>query len=97
MTEPVLSVVVLAWDNLDLTRRFVESVRANTDVDYELVIVDNGSEAPAARYAEEAADHAILNDRNLGFAAGMNQGLAAARGEFVARGARARARARRGW
>ena len=62
----------------------MDSVRAHTDVDYELVIVDNGSAEEAARYAEEVADHAILNDSNLGFAAGMNQGLAAARGEWVA-------------
>ena len=84
MTEPLLSVVVLAWDNLPLTRRFVESVRAHTDVDYELVIVDNGSAPEAAEFARNAADHAVLNDRNLGFAVGMNQGLAAARGEWIA-------------
>ena len=79
-----LSVVVLAWDNLDLTSAFVDSIRRNTDVRYELVIVDNGSRAEAAAFARSAADHAILNDENLGFARGMNQGLEAARGELVA-------------
>lgn len=84
MTGPTLSVVVLAWDNLELTRHFVESVRAHTDVEYELIIVDNGSAPTAAEYARAAADHAVLNDDNRGFAAGMNQGLAIARGEWVA-------------
>jgi len=79
-----LSVVVLAWDNLDLTRAFVESVRRNTSVDYELIIVDNGSQSDAAAFAASAADNAILNAENLGFARGMNQGLEAARGELVA-------------
>jgi GT2 family glycosyltransferase len=79
-----LSVVVLAWDNLELTKAFVDSVRRNTDVGYELVIVDNGSRAEAAAFARSAADRAILNDENLGFARGMNQGLDASRGEFVA-------------
>ena len=79
-----LSVVVLAWDNLELTQAFVESVRRNTDAGYELIIVDNGSRPEAAAFARSAADHAILNDENLGFARGMNQGLEAARGEFVA-------------
>ena len=79
-----LSVVVLAWDNLDLTRAFVDSVRRNTDVGYELVIVDNGSQSEAAAYARDAADHAILNDENRGFARGMNQGLEAARADLVA-------------
>ena len=79
-----LSVVVLAWDNLDLTKAFVDSVRRNTDVGYELIIVDNGSRSEAAAFARSAADHAILNAENLGFARGMNQGLEAARGKLVA-------------
>jgi GT2 family glycosyltransferase len=79
-----LSVVVLAWDNLELTKAFVDSVRRNTDTGYELIIVDNGSQPEAAAFARSAADHAILNNENLGFARGMNQGLEAARGEFVA-------------
>jgi GT2 family glycosyltransferase len=82
--DPTLSIVVLAWDNLEYTQRFVESARRNTDVGYELVVVDNGSECEAATYAAAAADHAILNQENLGFAHGMNQGLAAARGKYVA-------------
>lgn len=79
-----LSVVVLAWDNLHHTRAFVESVRQNTDVPYELIIVDNGSEDDAVEYARSTADRPILNPENRGFAPGMNQGLTAATGEFVA-------------
>jgi len=83
-TEPELSVVVLAWNNLLYTQQFVDSVRRNTDVPYELVIVDNGSEWEAANYARAAADRSVLNDTNMGFAAGMNQGLKAAQGTYVA-------------
>ena len=61
-TEPELSVVVLAWNNLLYTQQFVDSVRRNTDVPYELVIVDNGSEWEAANYARAAADRVVLND-----------------------------------
>ena len=82
--SPALSVVVLAWDNLALTTAFVDSVRHNTDVSYELLIVDNGSQPAAASFAETAADRSVLNAENLGFARGMNQGLVAARGELVA-------------
>jgi GT2 family glycosyltransferase len=82
--DPKLSIVVLAWDNLEYTQRFVESARRHTDVGFELVVVDNGSEPEAASYAAAAADNAILNRRNLGFAHGMNQGLAVARGQYVA-------------
>jgi glycosyltransferase involved in cell wall biosynthesis/GT2 family glycosyltransferase len=82
--EPELSVVTLAWDNLPYTQDFVESVRQHTDVDYELIVVDNGSAWEAANYAGAAGDTSVLNERNLGFAAGMNQGLALARGTYVA-------------
>lgn len=81
---PVLTTVVLAWDQLHLTQRCVEAIRQHTDVPYELVIVDNGSAWDARTYAEAAADVSVLNASNLGFAHGMNQGLAVARGRLVA-------------
>jgi glycosyltransferase involved in cell wall biosynthesis/GT2 family glycosyltransferase len=82
--EPELSIVVLAWDNLPYTRGFVESVRQHTDVPYELIIVDNGSQWEAANYAAAAADVAVMNQQNNGFAKGMNQGLEVAKGRYVA-------------
>ena len=83
--QPELSVVVLAWDNLLYTQQFVESVRRNTDVPYELVIVDNGSAWEAANYAARGGRSGRCSTTtNLGFARGMNQGLAAARGRYVA-------------
>ncbi len=82
--RPELSVVVLAWDNLMMTQQFVESVRRHTDVPYELIVVDNGSQPEAAAYARAAADTAVCNATNLGFSRGMNQGLAAARAPIVA-------------
>jgi len=75
---------VLAWDNLGYTQDFVESVRRHTDVPYELIIVDNGSQWEAANYAGAAADVAVLNETNLGFAPGMNCGLRVATGRHVA-------------
>jgi GT2 family glycosyltransferase len=82
--SPVLSLVVLAWNNLDLTTRCVESLRGNTDVAFELIIVDNGSTDGSAAYAESAADIPVLNEDNLGFAAGMNSGLGVASGRYIA-------------
>ena len=82
--EPSLSVLVTQWDQRQLTQRCVESVRRNTDVPYELVLIDNGSGPDAATYASLAADVPVFNGRNLGFAGGMNAGLAVARGRWVA-------------
>jgi GT2 family glycosyltransferase len=85
MSEPLdLSIVVLAWNQLELTRRCVASIRDHTDVGYELIIVDNGSEMETAAWAEAAADTAVLHATNLGFSKGMNAGLHAAQGSAIA-------------
>jgi GT2 family glycosyltransferase len=82
MDDPLLSIIVLTWNEIELTRRCIASIRANTHVAYELIVVDNGSEKDAATEVERLADSAILNQSNRGFAAGMNQGLEIARGRF---------------
>ena len=88
LTKPVktpdLSVVVLAWNKLELTRRCVDSIRSGTSGDYELIVVDNGSTDGGAEYANAAADKAVINSDNFGFAAGNNSGLAVATGTHVA-------------
>lgn len=76
--------MVLAWNQLPYTRRCVESIRRHTTVSYELIVVDNGSDSPAREFAAVAADVPVFNEQNLGFAAGMNRGLAVARGRLVA-------------
>lgn len=80
---PQVSIVVLTWDQLQLTQACVESIRLATDVTYELIVVDNGSGPEARAYAETVADVAVCNDSNRGFARGNNQGLARASGELV--------------
>lgn len=84
MSPPSLSIIVLSWNEIELTRSCVKSIRANTDVSYELIVVDNGSAPAVAEEIDTLADTAILNSSNHGFAAGMNQGLAVAQGTFVA-------------
>lgn len=72
---PDISVVLLSWDGLELTRRCVESLRAGTEADHEILIVDNGSRPEVKEAVSRLADRCVLNDENLGFAHGMNQGL----------------------
>lgn len=81
---PILTVVVLQWDQVHHTRHCVASVRSATDVSYELVVVDNGSRAEGRAYAAAVADVCIQHEDNRGFAGGMNAGLRAARGTYVA-------------
>ncbi len=74
----LLSVIVVTWNNLELTKLCIESLRRNVDwPEWELIVVDNASTDGTREYLQGA----ILNDTNRGFAAANNQGLAAARGE----------------
>lgn len=81
---PLLSLVVLSWNNLDLTKACVDSLRRNTDVGHELIVVDNASTDGSADFARQVSDIAVVNEVNLGFAAGMNSGLRVATGRYVA-------------
>jgi GT2 family glycosyltransferase/glycosyltransferase involved in cell wall biosynthesis len=87
--DSLVSIVVVTWNNLDLTKACVESVLADTSYSsIELVIVDNASsdETPAFLRdldAREERVRVILNDENTGFSRGNNIGLHASRGNYV--------------
>lgn len=90
MTAPFLSLVLLSFKRFDTTTgpclRTLADALSNPRV--ELLLVDNGSEDGAAQRCADAA-HAdprivyLPQARNLGFAGGMNAGVASARGEWV--------------
>ena len=86
---PRTSIVVLTWNNLDFTRACLASIEANTRYpNVELVLVDNGSSDETPEFLRAYAKSrnnvkVILNEENLGFAAGNNAGLREATGEYV--------------
>jgi len=80
----LISVVVVNWNRKELLRACLESLRAQTGVAFETIVVDNGSTDGSAAVAEELGAKVIRNTENRGFCAANNQGIAAARGEFVA-------------
>jgi GT2 family glycosyltransferase len=83
----IASVVMLSWNAPEYTRIAVESIRAHTRYPHEILIVDNGSDAPAHAVLDELErDHGVRvvrNGRNLGFGQGMNVAMAHARGDAV--------------
>ncbi len=89
LPKPRVSAIVLTYNNLDLTKACLDSLEAHSDdVDLEIVVVDNNSSdgTPAFLQAWAASrEHVqlILNEDNRGFAAGNNQGLAAATGDYL--------------
>lgn len=82
-----VSIVVLTHNQLEYTRQCVEALEETTR-NYQLVVVDNGSTDDTPAYLRGLMDsrsnvEVLLNERNVGFAAGCNQGVAASRFETI--------------
>jgi GT2 family glycosyltransferase len=86
---PLVSIVVVCFNNLDLTRQCLTSVLERTDwPNFELWVVDNGSTDGTPDFLQQLAVadsrvKLILNQENRGFAAANNQALRQAQGEFL--------------
>ncbi len=84
-----VSIIVVTYNNLQLTQLCIESIFRNTTYpNYEVIIVDNASADDTRNYLcylarSKPLVKIILNDDNLGFAAANNQGLRLAQGNFL--------------
>ncbi len=74
-----LLVVILSYNTRDLLRNCLQSLRAQPDVDYAIVVVDNASSDGSADMVErEFANITLIrNPLNNGYSAGNNIGLRA--------------------
>lgn len=67
-----------------MTTRCIESIFRHTKEPYEFIFVDNGSEDGTSEYLGTFEGATIIfNSSNRGFSAGVNQGLAAAKGDYI--------------
>jgi GT2 family glycosyltransferase len=81
----LISVVIVNWNRKELLRACLASVARQKNVTFETIVVDNGSADGSAELAEsEFGARVIRNPDNRGFCAANNQGIAAARGSFIA-------------
>ena len=88
-TFPKVSVIVLTYNNLEFTQACLHSLDVHSCYpNWELVIVDNASSDGTPDHLKAYAEahprvKLILNEENLGFAAGNNCGLQAASGDYL--------------
>ena len=82
--RPSASIVIPAWNEWELTRACLETLRPTLGVRDEVIVVDNGSQDGTAQGLRRYSwAKVVSHETNLGFAAGCNSGAAVATGDVV--------------
>jgi len=87
--RPTISILMPVYNGARYLREAVESLRAQTFGDFEIIAVDDGSTDNSGAILQKLAQTdpriRIISRPNTGIVGALNDGLAVARGEFVAR------------
>ena len=78
-----VSLVIALYNQVDYTRRCIDSIVRCTQIPYELILVDNGSRDGTTELLKTVHATVITNEKNLGCAKAWNQGIRASHGEVV--------------
>ena len=83
--HPVISVVVLNWNGYPFLEACLHSLVTQTYSPLEIILVDNASSDGSVELVREKFPQVsvIVNEKNLGFAAGNNVGVRASGGKYV--------------
>lgn len=82
---PLISIITLNYNSGDLTKRFLESARTLQWPSYEILVCDMASTENILNHLDPGNyphTRMLFSDKNLGFAAGNNWGMAQAKGEY---------------
>jgi glycosyltransferase involved in cell wall biosynthesis len=87
--NPTISVVMPVYNAATYLRAAVESILAQTFRDFELIALDDGSTDASLEILRQMAQQdtriRVISRPNTGIVGALNDGVAAARGEFIAR------------
>lgn len=83
---PLVTLVILNWNGRRYLQTCLDAVFHQTFQDFEVLLVDNGSTDDSVPFIRATYPQVrlLINDTNLGFAAGNNQAFRASRSTFVA-------------
>lgn len=86
--RPTFSLVYLTWNAEDVIEDTLSSAVSQEYQDYEIIIVDNGSQDGTTsiikkKFERKASLRLIENDENLGFSRGINGGIRATKGDYI--------------
>lgn len=75
ISQRTCSIIIPNWNSRELLARCIHLVKKNTKRNYEIVVVDNGSIDDSREFLETQKFKVIYNEKNLGFAGGINSAL----------------------
>lgn len=76
MSEPLVGIVILNWNGLELTKACLKSLERQSYSNTFITIVDNGSSDGSVKWlSNKTTVHPIENRKNRGFAKALNQGI----------------------
>lgn len=82
-----LSIIIVNYNTKDLTLACIDSIlRSNPKVNYEIILVDNGSNDGSPEFFDKIRGskiRLILHKKNLGFSKANNSGINKAIGQFL--------------
>ena len=87
MTTPKVSVIVPVYNTEQYLKRCIDSILAQTLQEIEIVIVDDGSKEPCARFCDEIAKGdpriKVIHKENGGAGFARNSGMEVSSGEYL--------------
>ncbi|MFH1968470.1 MAG: glycosyltransferase [bacterium] len=82
--NPLVSIVIPVCNKFHFTINCLASIFINTDVSYEVIIVDNGSKDKTKLLGKKLKNIKVIkNEKNMGFGKACNQGVKASKGKYV--------------
>lgn len=85
---PAISCILPLYNQARFVGEAIASILAQSEDDFELIVIDDGSTDDSARIVAACNDHRIIllhNSSNLGTTGALNIGLRAAKGTYIAR------------
>lgn len=83
---PLVSIIIVNCNGRGFLQGCLESIFNQSCSDFEIIFIDNGSTDDSVQYVKEKFPDVIIieNRENLGFARANNQGIAIAKGKYIA-------------
>lgn len=80
----MISIITSVHNQLHMNKLFWETLKKNSSLPFELIVIDNNSSDGSRQYFEDKADKLVVNKVNYSYPHCQNQGIAIAKFEYLA-------------